>query len=105
MAATLASLYEQAGVQRFTYPRATVELAAAEYEISLARGLLQMRHAGLFVAVWIDAGLIRVQEQLAPYGEAPMLRSLTRLQAAKLVEAFEELEPVRKPAKAAPRGR
>jgi len=65
-----------------------IDTAAAEHQVVIAQGLIAMRKAGLFSAVHIDAGKIRVQ----PVGGH--LRSIDGKEAQMLIDAFKSGELV-----------
>jgi hypothetical protein len=63
-----------------------------EKEIEIAKGLIRMRRAGYFAAVFIDASRISLQMP----GDYDLRRAVSWSEAARIVEEFERRK--RKPA-------
>lgn len=55
-----------------------------DWIIEIAQGLIEMRKAGLFRAVYIDAGIIRIA-----FGTSQK-RSITKDEAWKVIKAFRK---------------
>lgn len=80
MTATLPQIFQQAHVGMHAYePKYRPDPI-----VEIAKGLLEMRWAGLLTAVFIDAGVIRIAISRQPR------RSITQEQAAKLVKVFRQ---------------